>query len=287
MPLIESISCSSVGDSPVTNISPASRCSPDRWREQAADRRRAVRDAVDVLLEPVVEVELRRRRVELHDRGRRERLRDRADAVLRVGSRRAVVVVARAADGGRPDAARPCGTTAAATDGSRSAWRSASSRSSCWRPQTRTCAPSAAGTAVRACSTSSSVRSRCVTARRTPGFVCESATPCVAHALERLVLVEPERGDVEPGRSSSRRARGRPAGPPPPRPRRAGGRARDRRRGDRRCGRARRDPPPRRSPPAASRRRSGASRRARGASARASRRSARRAGSRAPSRGRA
>ena len=73
-----------VGASPVTNISPASRCRPER----CASSRRIVGEPFaipgDVLLEPVVEVELAGV-AQLHDRDGGERLRDRADAVLRVG----------------------------------------------------------------------------------------------------------------------------------------------------------------------------------------------------------
>ena len=69
--------------------------------EQAPDRRRAVRDPVQMLLEPVVEVELTLG-PKLHHRRRGERLRDRADAVLRVRLRRGAVLVV-----GHPDRVRP------------------------------------------------------------------------------------------------------------------------------------------------------------------------------------
>ena len=69
--------------------------------EHPPDRRRPVRDPVQVLLEPVVEIELARV-AELHDRGRSECLRDRPDAVLRIRRRVAVVRVARSADRSRP-----------------------------------------------------------------------------------------------------------------------------------------------------------------------------------------
>ena len=55
-------------------------------REQPAKCRAAVMRLLDVLLEPIVELELTRV-AQLHDRGGRERLRDRADAILRVGRR--------------------------------------------------------------------------------------------------------------------------------------------------------------------------------------------------------
>ena len=53
-------------------------------REEPPDRRARVRGLLDVLAEPVVERQ-RARIPKLHDRDRRERLRDRPDAVLRVG----------------------------------------------------------------------------------------------------------------------------------------------------------------------------------------------------------
>jgi hypothetical protein len=71
-------------------------------REHPADGRRPVLHPVQVLSEAVVEVE-RSGVAELHDRGRREGLRDRADAVLRRGRRVSAVLVVGGADGVRPD----------------------------------------------------------------------------------------------------------------------------------------------------------------------------------------
>ena len=70
--------------------------------EHPPDGRRAVRDPVDVLFEAVVEVELTGG-AQLHDRDGGERLRDRADAVLRIGRRLAVVAEVGRADRVRPD----------------------------------------------------------------------------------------------------------------------------------------------------------------------------------------
>ena len=70
-------------------------------REQPADRRR-VRRALDVPVERVLEVELARV-AQLHDRRGRERLRDRADAVLRVRRRLDLRLDVRGADRFLPD----------------------------------------------------------------------------------------------------------------------------------------------------------------------------------------
>ena len=70
-------------------------------REQPADRRR-VRGSLDVPVERVLEVELPRVS-QLHDRGRGERLRDRPDAVLRVGRRLETGFDVRGADRLLPD----------------------------------------------------------------------------------------------------------------------------------------------------------------------------------------
>ena len=70
-------------------------------REQPADRRR-VRSALDVPVERVLEVELARV-AQLHDRGGGERLRDRADAVLRVRRRLVTRLDVGGADRALPD----------------------------------------------------------------------------------------------------------------------------------------------------------------------------------------
>ena len=70
-------------------------------REEPADARR-VRRTVDMPVERVLEVELARV-AQLHDRRRGERLRDRADAVLRVGSRIEARLDVGGADRGFPD----------------------------------------------------------------------------------------------------------------------------------------------------------------------------------------
>ncbi len=75
---------------------------PRRVREQAAQRR-CVRRGVDVLVERVLEVELAGV-AQLHDRRGGERLRDRAETVLRVGRRVALRGHVGRADGGLPDA---------------------------------------------------------------------------------------------------------------------------------------------------------------------------------------
>ena len=72
-----------------------------RVREQPPDRRRVCR-ALDVPVEAVLEIELARV-AQLHDRRRGERLRDRADAVLRVGRRLEVRLDVGGADRGLPD----------------------------------------------------------------------------------------------------------------------------------------------------------------------------------------
>ena len=89
-----------------------SQRSPDRLPlepgvvgEQPPDRRPRVRGFGDVVSEPVVQPELTGV-PELHDRDGREGLRDRPDAVLRVGSRRGVGVLVRDADGLIPEKPR-------------------------------------------------------------------------------------------------------------------------------------------------------------------------------------
>ena len=72
-----------------------------RMREEPADRR-LVSCAVDVQVERVLEVELSRV-AQLHDRYRRERLRDGADAVLRVRRRLGPGLYVRHADRRLPD----------------------------------------------------------------------------------------------------------------------------------------------------------------------------------------
>ena len=74
---------------------------PREVREEPPQRRRAVRDPGQVLLEPVVEVEPAGV-AQLQDRRRRERLRDRADPVLQVGCGRAAFLEIGEADGPRP-----------------------------------------------------------------------------------------------------------------------------------------------------------------------------------------
>ena len=269
--------------------SPPPRAASPRGGRAAGGSSASRSPPVDVLLEPVVEVELPCG-AQLHDRDRRERLRDRADAVLRLRRRLAAVVVVAL-----PTA--PAHTSSPLPHDRGSDRRQAvglslrSSRSSSvssLRRHRPLLPPSARGTAASACSMSSSSRSRCVTARRTPG---RSSARGARPARASRSSARPPRRARAPTTSSctkfvctSSRSTGQAR--PPPTPRRAGGRARGRRRAARRCGRARRARPPRRCPPGASRRRSGASRCARGTSARASRRSARRAGSRDPSTGR-
>ena len=246
-------------------------------REHPPQRRRAVRDPGQVLLEPVVEVEPAGV-AELHDRDRGERLRDRADRGTAVSGRRPRARASQSASPTAPDQTiSPSRTTAAATDGSRSAWRAASARSSSGASSL------GAGTGVRAppararsrASMSASSISRCVTARRTPGLdraaqpdagvarAARSPRPSVSPSAPTSTWTKFVSTLLEVDRDAARR----------PSPRRARARARGRRRGARRCARARRGPRRRRSPPGASRRRSGASRPARAPSARASRRS--------------
>ncbi len=142
--------------------------------EQAPDRRRAVRDPVEMLLEPVVEVELPFG-AELHDRRRGERLRDRADAVLRVRLRLGAVLVVRRADRVRPD------DLAVAHDRCRDARQPVGlplGEQAVERLKPGHELPAPRGTSSSARSMSSSVRSRCVTARRTPGrIVRDRPTP--------------------------------------------------------------------------------------------------------------
>src|SRR4029077_18382483 len=84
-----------------------------RVREQAADRRRVLR-AFDMLVERVLEVETAFV-AELHDRCRRERLRDRAEAVLGLRRRLALRL-----DSGRAERGFP-GKLTVANDGDRDA----------------------------------------------------------------------------------------------------------------------------------------------------------------------
>ena len=212
-----------------------------------------------MLAEPVVQVE-GALVAQLHDRRRGEGLRDRADAVLRAGCRLAVLVVVRSYRPRSTRQARPCATTAAATDGSRSAcrsWRSRSSgsdvdmRSERLRDELDRALDVVVGD---------------VEVRH--GAQCASLRLRQQHAVLAGAARSPRSRRARARRRSaarswSRRARGRRAARPRPTLRRACARGRDRRPAARRCGRGRRGPPPRRCRPGASRRRSGASRPAR------------------------
>ena len=74
---------------------------PRRVSQHPAQRRRPVLDLGQVLLEPVVEVELPLG-AQLHDRGRGERLRDRRDRMLGVDRRRPSLLHVREPDRRRP-----------------------------------------------------------------------------------------------------------------------------------------------------------------------------------------
>ena len=166
-----------------------------------AERRRAVRDPGQVLLEPVVEVELAGV-AELHDRDRGERLRDRADRGT--GSRASPRGPPRSRRG-RPRPTRrsrrrgrpPPRPTAAVRPAARAGCaRAAAVEAALRRGQA---APSAAGASSIARSMSSSSMSRWVTARRTPGRdgAAQPDARLAAAASIASAEVEPERADVD------------------------------------------------------------------------------------------
>ena len=247
-----------------------------RVREQPADGRR-VRRALDVPVERVLEVELARV-AQLHDRRRGERLRDRADAVLRV----------RTSPRGPPrrPRRRPRSPRSARRRGARPRRCSAVRFSRC---------------ALR------TSRSRRAASR---SEISDMDGEHLLHALDRLLdllVADVEMRDgAQPARAKAAdadapleeplaqaglvgdrdevRLDGR--GVDPDSRRRAAARVRGRRRAARRGGRARRASRPRRCPTAGARRRRGTCPPRRARSSPPGRRGPRRTGSRAPSRSR-
>ncbi len=183
--------------------------------EHAADRRRAVGDPVEVLLEPVVEVE-QACGPELHDRRRRERLRDRADAVLRVRRR---LARRRRSRPSRPRSTRRARRRARRRRRRSGAGRPGARRAAGRASQTRTWAPSAARheleCALDIVLAQIEVRDR---PQHAGPHRARERDVVLLEQRDRLPLAEPERLRRRPARSWSGRDRARSARPAPPTP---------------------------------------------------------------------